>query len=109
VFHTNEELLSRKTGEAGRYQALKARYGINPLDKIQIFANGGTVGDNILASFPTKPKPTLDLANLGNPGRSMNNRNFTLNQTIVSPNADSFRLNADQRNQDLLEQMRRGI
>jgi tape measure domain-containing protein len=109
VFHSNEELLSRKTGEAGRYQALKARYGINPLDKIQIFANGGTVGDNILASFPTKPKPTLDLANLGNPDRSMNNRNFTLNQTIVSPNADSFRLNADQRNQDLLEQMRRGI
>jgi hypothetical protein len=111
VFHTGEELLSRKTGEAGRYQALKARYGINPLDKIGVFANGGTVGDNILASFPDAPKLRLDLASIGNPnrGKSTNNRSITLNQTIVTPNADSFRLNADQRNQDTIEQMRRGI
>jgi hypothetical protein len=34
VFHTGEELLSRKTGEAGRYQALKRMYGFNPLEKL---------------------------------------------------------------------------
>lgn len=111
VFHTGEELLSRKTGEAGRYQALKRMYGFNPLDKIGVFAGGGTVGENILATMPQMRSPRIDLSGLrearGNPSRVVPTVN--VHTTVVTPNADSFRLNQDQMNQDLVERMRRGI
>jgi hypothetical protein len=114
VFHTNEELLSRKTGEAGRYQTLKARYGINPLKKIGVFASGGTIGDvgtNVLSSIGST-RPRIDLSGLkdGNRGqKAQASKNVTINTTVVTPNADSFRLNQDQQNQDLMERLRRGI
>jgi tRNA A-37 threonylcarbamoyl transferase component Bud32 len=134
VFHTGEELLSRKTGEAGRYQALKRMYGFNPLDKIgraetrrftahvpyakryplgrpQVFKDGGTVGDNILATIPRVSSPRLDLSGLSEVRgqRSEVRRAVTINTTVVTKDADSFRLNQDQMNQDLVERMRRGI
>ena len=139
VFHTGEELLSRKTGEAGRYQALKAKYGFNPLAKLLgsryevvgsgyeknllpttyypllNYSQGGTVGQfdaekNMLSGF-SSGKTRIDLSGLseGRRGNSSVSKNFTLNQTIVTPNADSFRLNADQRNQDLLESYKRSV
>jgi tape measure domain-containing protein len=128
VFHTGEELLSRKTGEAGRYQALKARYGINPLDKIEraetvglpdhvprplVFAAGGTVGDlnsRLLATMP-KSSPRIDLSEINqvkNQSAKVN-KSVSIHTTVVTPNADSFRLNQDQLNQDLVERIRRGI
>jgi tape measure domain-containing protein len=162
VFHTGEELLSRKTGEAGRYQALKAKLGINPLDKIGsatrwsastpkageeqgsstsfggrtapalgVFANGGSVGldvsanlrtrlprfprqldTSVLSGFNNFSSPRIDLSGIKQNGRSNSDRlrkTVNINQTIVSPNADSFRANADQRNQDLIESLRRGF
>lgn len=114
VFHVGEELLSRKTGEAGRYQGLKAKYGINPLAKIGVFASGGTIGDvgtNVLSSIGST-RPRIDLSGLkdGNRGqKAQASKNVTINTTVVTPNADSFRLNQDQMNQDLMERLRRGI
>jgi hypothetical protein len=116
VFHTGEELLSRKTGEAARYQALKARYGINPLDKIGVFANGGTVGDvgaSVVSSIgSSRPRIDIDLSALDNraaQGTAGGNKTINIKTTVITPDADSFRLNQDQRNQDLMEALRRGI
>lgn len=113
VFHTGEELLSRKTGEAGRYQALKYKLGINPLAKIANYAGGGTipeVGSTILSSIP-KSRNGIDLSALNNRGTATATASKTINikTTVVTPNADSFRLNQDQLNQDLIERLRRGI
>ena len=57
--------MSAKTGEAGRYQMLKRAYGINPLAKIGVFKDGGTVdvGSNILSGF-SNPTPRIDLSGL---------------------------------------------
>lgn len=46
VFTPGEEILSLRTGEAQRYQRLKAQLGKNPLAKIGNFADGGTIGIN---------------------------------------------------------------
>ena len=114
VFHTGEELLSRKTGEAGRYQMLKREYGINPLDKVLNYSEGGSIGDvssNILSGF-SNLRPRIDLGAIDSRGkrnRAMPSKTINISQTIVSPDADSFRLNEDQRNQDLVERLRRGI
>ncbi len=114
VFHTGEELLSRKTGEAGRYQALKQKLGINPLAKIGVFADGGTIGfdagSNILAGF-SDHRPRIDLSGLSEGRRQRRDvrRELHLTQQIFTPNQDSFMLNADQRNQDLLESLQRGF
>lgn len=117
VFHVGEELLSRKTGEAGRYQALKAKFGFNPLEKIANFADGGTIGgfdanSNILAGFSIPDAPRLDLSQISdrNSGATEVSKSFTLHQTVVTPSADSFGANADQRNQDTMESFaRRGF
>jgi hypothetical protein len=114
VFHTGEELLSRKTGEAGRYQALKYKLGINPLAKISNYAAGGTiqdVGSSILSSMPLS-RNRIDLSGLSSgSGAPVATASKTINikTTVVTPNADSFRLNQDQLNQDLIERLRRGI
>jgi hypothetical protein len=114
VFHTGEELLSRKTGEAGRYQALKSKLGINPLAKINNYAGGGTipeVGNSILSGIGSS-RPRIDLSSLNSAnGASVAAASKTINikTTVVTPNADSFRLNQDQLNQDLIERLRRGI
>jgi tape measure domain-containing protein len=114
VFHTGEELLSRKTGEAGRYQALKARYGLNPLAKINNYAGGGTipeVGNSILSGINSS-RPRIDLSSLNNRSTASEkaaSKTINIKTTVVTPNADSFRLNQDQMNQDLIERLRRGI
>ena len=114
VFHKNEELLSYKTGEAGRYQMLKRELGINPLNKILNYSEGGTipdVGSNVLSGFNSS-RPRIDLSGLSQGRRdrsSGNNKTINLHTTVVTPDADSFRLNEDQRNQDLMERLRRGI
>ena len=122
VFHTGEELLSRKTGEAGRYQVLKQKLGTNPLARIGVFADGGTVlkdtathmgfdaGSNILAGF-SDYRPRIDLSGLneGRRQKAEGRRELHLTQQIFTPNQDSFMLNADQRNQDLLESLQRGF
>ncbi|MEO0015069.1 MAG: hypothetical protein RLZZ535_3458, partial [Cyanobacteriota bacterium] len=114
VFHTGEELLSRKTGEAGRYQALKYKLGINPLAKIPNYAGGGTIqsaGANALSGFSAS-RPRIDLSGLNNRGTAEGvraSKTINIKTTVVTPNADSFRLNQDQMNQDLIERLRRGI
>lgn len=59
VFTPGEEILSLKTGEAQRYQALKRELGINPLQEIFAgnFANGGTVEGNLLSNISTLKNP----------------------------------------------------
>ena len=116
VFHTGEELLSRKTGEAGRYQMLKREYGINPLAKVLNYSEGGTipdVGSNILSGFSnTRPRIDLGAINIRpRSDRTLGQAGTTvyLSETIYTQDADSFRLNEDQRNQDLIERLRRGI
>ena len=112
VFTPGEEILSIKTGEAGRYQALKKRLGINPLAKIGNFAQGGTIdiAANVTSGFSNQ-RPTFDLSGLSrvNSSSLTTTKIVNLNQTVVTPNADSFNLNQDQRNQDLLESLRRGV
>ena len=115
VFHTGEELLSRKTGEAGRYQMLKREYGINPLDKVLNYSEGGTipdVGSNILSGF-SNTRNQIDLGAINSRPRSdakaQAGTTVYLSETIYAQDADSFRLNEDQRNQDLVERLRRGI
>ena len=110
VFHTGEELLSRKTGEASRYQMLKRKYGIDPLSKVLNYAEGGTIGDvgsNILSGF-SPMRPRIDLSALNSRGRNSqptSSKTINLQQTIYTDSADSFRLNEDQRNQDLMENL----
>ncbi len=112
VFHVGEELLSRKTGEAGRYQGLKQKYGINPLQQlVNNYSSGGTipdVGTSILSGF-SNSSARLNLSGLERQGSKQPNPNKTINftQQIFTPNADSFRLNADQRNQDLIQSLKR--
>lgn len=112
VFHDGEELLSHKTGEAPIYQTLKSKLGLNPLQQlVPYFADGGTFDAraNILSKFKsTTPKASISALN--NPSRSMPSvKNITLQTTVITPDADSFRLNEDQRNQDLIIRLQRGI
>ena len=115
VFHVGEELLSRKTGEAGRYQMLKREYGINPLAKVLNYSEGGTipgVGSNILSGFSNaRPRSDLGAINsrLRSDAKAPAGTTVYLSETIYARDADSFRLNEDQRNQDLVEKLRRGI
>lgn len=110
VFHTGEELLSRKTGEASRYQALKYRYGSDPLKRILNYSEGGTIGMSNVISTISFPRTRIDLSGLKqNNTQSLPQKTVNINTTVVTPNADSFRLNQDQLNQDLMERMRRGF
>ena len=63
VFNPGEEILSIKTGEAGRYQGLKRQLGVNPLAKIfeGNFLDGGTIEANLLAELDYK-MPTINVA-----------------------------------------------
>ena len=116
VFHKNEELISDKTGEAPAYRGLKRIFGANPAQRIiENFNYGGMVGfdagTNILSGF-SSPIRQFDLSqlNYSNSSRpSMPNKTINLTQTIVTPDADSFRTNSDQRNQDLMESLSRRI
>ena len=137
VFHTGEELLSRKTGEAGRYQALKQKLGFNPLARLlgsryevagsgyeenllptthyllPNYRDGGTVDveANMLSDFSSS-RPRIDLSGLSegrSRGQAVTSKTINLSTTVVTPNADSFRANKDQLNQDLIERLKRGL
>lgn len=113
VFTPGEEILSVKTGEAGRYQALKQKLGLDPLKKIFAgnFATGGTVDieKNLLARLPSISTP-VSLTGIGNqksniPTSVQNITNFSA--TVVTPNADSFRASSYQTQQDIAEALLR--
>ena len=113
VFTPGEEILSIKTGEAGRYQALKSQLGNSPLDKIFAgnFMNGGTIDieGNLLAQLPT-PRNNINLSAITEPRsrRQFQQKGDTyLYATIQTPNADSFNASEYQIQQALGEKLRR--
>ncbi|BBG57859.1 hypothetical protein, partial [uncultured phage] len=93
VFTPGEEILSLRTGEAQRYQRLKAQLGKNPLAKIGNFADGGTIGINesLLAGLnygmptagrlPNNFGQTTQVSNYGG------DRSVTVNVTAPNPSA----------------------
>ena len=93
VFTPGEEILSLRTGEAQRYQRLKAQLGKNPLAKIGNFADGGTIGinENLLAGLNYE-MPTADRLpnNFGQTTQVSNyggDRSVTVNVTAPNPSA----------------------
>lgn len=93
VFTPGEEILGLRTGEAQRYQRLKAQLGKNPLAKIGNFADGGTIGINesLLAGLnygmptagrlPNNFGQTTQVSNYGG------DRSVTVNVTAPNPSA----------------------
>lgn len=106
VFTPGEEILSIKTGEAPRYQALKNRLGSEPLEKIFAgnFLEGGTIESNLLSQLNTST-PSINVGAIKTPSsQSVINNNVTnFSASIVTPNADSFRESSYQRQQDIAE------
>ncbi|MBT9158859.1 MAG: hypothetical protein DDT26_00107 [Dehalococcoidia bacterium] len=109
VFTPGEEILSLKTGEAQRYQSLKARLGKNPLQKLAVenFAKGGTVRANLLANLP-RTQPRLALAELSHHSTSVS-RPVSVTMTVVTPDANSFRSSRGQIERDLGVTTRRAL
>lgn len=97
VFTPGEEILSLRTGEAQRYQSLKARLGKNPLAKIGHFADGGTISENLLANLNNSAIPSGQLpVNFGqtvNQNYRQGDRSVTVN--VSAPNPSAF--NASER------------
>lgn len=112
VFTPGEEILSLKTGEAQRYQALKQAVGINPLQEIFAgnFANGGTIEGNLLSNIGTRPSSVRFDSGSLNRGTTNNiTRSGTLNINVTTPNADSFRASEHQLGLDAAESLRRSM
>ena len=110
VFTPGEEILSLKTGEAQRYQALKQQLGLNPLKSVLNFAQGGTVESNLLRNVSTGivPRPTFSSSNFKHTTNNIS-RTGTVNINVTTPDADSFRMSEHQLGLDLAENMRRGM
>ena len=110
VFTPGEEILSLKTGEAQRYQALKQELGINPLKSLLNFAQGGTVEGNLLRNVSSGivPRPTFSSNNFRQTTNNIN-RTGTVNINVTTPDADSFKMSEHQLGLDLAESMRRGM
>ena len=110
VFTPGEEILSIKTGEAGRYQTLKQEFGVNPLEKIFAgnFVDGGSIEANLLAGLDYKI-PKINVSAIGERDRSVQKptQNYYLSSTFVSPDVDSFKASEYQIQQEQLEQLRR--
>ena len=111
VFTPGEEILSIKTGEAGRYQGLKRQLGVNPLEKIFAgnFLDGGSIEANLLAGLDYK-MPTINVAAIeGRERVSQPNTTqvYNLSSTFVTPDLDSFKASEYQIQQEQLEQLRR--
>ena len=91
VFTPGEEILSLRTGEAQRYQALKMQLGKNPLAKIGNFADGGTIADNLLAGLPNNNMsarlPNGFGQNITNNNYRQGERSVTVNVTAPDPSA----------------------
>ncbi|MGK7917299.1 MAG: peptidoglycan DD-metalloendopeptidase family protein [Prochloraceae cyanobacterium] len=111
VFTPGEEILSIKTGEAGRYQALKQEFGVNPLEKIFAgnFLDGGTIEANLLAGLDYK-MPTINVVAIEGRERvsqPSTTQVYNLSSTFVTPDVDSFKASEYQIQQEQLEQIRR--
>ena len=112
VFTPGEEILSIKTGEAGRYQALKKELGISPLEKIFAgnFMYGGTaaIEDNLLGQLNFK-SPSINLRAINNTSSQSQTINNVTNFSaeIITPDADSFRQSQYQSQQDIAESLLR--
>ncbi|MGK7895422.1 MAG: hypothetical protein AB4372_17835, partial [Xenococcus sp. (in: cyanobacteria)] len=110
VFTPGEEILSIKTGEAGRYQALKREFGVNPLEKIFAgnFVDGGTIEANLLAGLDYSI-PSINVAAIGSPNRTEPaiTKNFYLSSSYQVPDMDSFKASEYQIQQEQLEQFKR--
>jgi tape measure domain-containing protein len=111
VFTPGEEILSIRTGEAGRYQRLKARFGENPLAKIGNFAMGGTVGlnESLLAGL-SAPSPVLsrlpmDFAQSGRSEYREGGRSVTVN--VTTPDVGGFKANERMIGRAIAEYVRR--
>ncbi|MDJ0900248.1 MAG: peptidoglycan DD-metalloendopeptidase family protein [Xenococcus sp. MO_188.B8] len=110
VFTPGEEILSIKTGEAGRYQGLKRQLGINPLEKIfeGNFLDGGTIEANLLAGLDYKI-PNINVAAIEGRERIAQPNTtqvYNLSSTFVTPDLDSFKASEYQIQQEQLEQLR---
>ncbi|MGK7917527.1 MAG: hypothetical protein AB4038_18615, partial [Prochloraceae cyanobacterium] len=110
VFTPGEEILSIKTGEAGRYQALKREFGVSPLEKIFAgnFLDGGTIEANLLAGLDYSI-PTINVGAIGSPNRQEPaiTKNFYLSSSYHVSDMDSFKASEYQIQQEQLEQLRR--
>ena len=112
VFTPGEEVLSLKTGEAQRYQALKAKIGYNPLARLQNFALGGTVDieGNLLGNLNRSySSPQLQFQ----PPKAATTNNYRANPSltinVTTPNADSFRKCESQLGLEAAELYRRSL
>ena len=99
VFTPGEEILSLRTGEAQRYQALKMQLGKNPLAKIGNFADGGTVAENLLAGLPM-PSNNMSARLPNGFGQNVTNNNYqqggrSVTVNVTAPNPSAF--NASER------------
>ena len=108
VFTPGEEILSIKTGEAGRYQALKKKLGIDPLKRIFAgnFAAGGTVDveSNLLSQISySQPKANVRTVKSVPTQKQVINNVTNFSASIVTKDADSFRESTYQRQQDIAE------
>lgn len=112
VFTPGEEILSIKTGEAGRYQALKKELGFSPLEKIFAgnFLMGGTVDieSNLLSQLNTS-SPSINLRAIGNTPKQSQviNKITNFSAEIITRDADSFRESQYQSQQDIAEALLR--
>ena len=112
VFTPGEEILSLRTGEAQRYQALKQELGVNPLRSIFAgdFVEGGTVETNLLHNVSRGVTiPRFDSRSLNNITTSTVSRTGVVNINVTTPDADSFNLSEHQLGLDIAENLRRGL
>ncbi|MEM9271524.1 MAG: tape measure protein [Cyanobacteria bacterium P01_F01_bin.143] len=110
VFTPGEEILSIKTGEAGRYQSLKREFGVNPLEKIFAgnFVDGGSIEANLLAGLDYSI-PKINVSAIGSPNRTEPaiTKNFYMSSSYHVPDVDSFRASEYQIQQGQIESLRR--
>ena len=109
VFTPGEEILSLRTGEAQRYQALKRELGINPLASIGNFSDGGTVENNLLGSISSRPSFRFDASSFNKKSSNSITRTGTVNINVTTPDADSFRMSEHQLGLDAAESLRRSL
>jgi hypothetical protein len=108
VLHSGEQVLSDYTGEAQIYRKLEDRLGKNPLNKIPVFAYGGTVGDSLLNNLPSGN--SFKMGYRGNDQQTTNNdyRNTTVNINVTSPDIGGFNRSERQLGRMAAEYIKRG-
>jgi tape measure domain-containing protein len=112
VFTPGEEILSLRTGEAQRYQSLKAKFGKDPLKQFAgNFAFGGSVSDRLLDNLAPTPSVTLpisaqfDLTNSKATPPMANNKTVVVN--VTTPDVAGFKKSERQIAREVYEYMQR--